>query len=107
MELLRGRVYLANLSGEGDEPELWIVVSNNARNKGLRHGLAARVTTTNKYATLDTVAQIPDGECIHGWALADSMTWLYSDEPIKEIGALSREAMRHVERALRAALDLI
>lgn len=107
MELLRGRVYLANLTDQDDaEPKPWIVVSRNGRNRGLGNALAVRVTTTNKYTELASVVQLPDGECIHGWVRCDDLTKMWDDEPVRELGALSAHALRTVERGLRGALDL-
>ena len=101
---VRGRVYLAAL--ETDERKPWIVVSNNGRNRGLGHALVVRVTTSSKYSQLDTVGRLPDGECVHGWVLGDSLTWIYGDDAAEEIGGLSRPAMRIVEATLPAALGM-
>lgn len=104
MELLRGRVYLADL--ESGQPKPWLVVSPNSRNRGLRSALAVRITTTNKYTDLDTVIQLPDREVVHGWVRCDSLTVMYDDEPEQELGALSPRAVRMIEPGLKAALGL-
>ena len=106
MDLIRGRVYLANLAEPGDEPKPWVVVSNNGRNRGLRTALAVRVTTTPKYQELPSVVAVPDGETVHGWVRCDSVTVLYDDEPVREVGGLSRPAMRAIEAGLKHALGM-
>lgn len=106
MELIRGRVYLANLGAENADPKYWIVVSSNLRNNAFKDALAIRVTTTDKYADLPSVEKLPDGECIHGYVRADTLTTIYGDEPTKSVGGLSVTAMKRVESALRGALDL-
>lgn len=104
--LLRGRVYLANLAESGDAPKPWLVVSNNARNRGLGSALAVRITTTAKYADLATVVELPAGECVVGWARCDELTTLWPDEPVRELGGLSPRAMRGIELGLLAALGI-
>lgn len=106
LELHRGRVYLADLTDEGGEAKPWVIVSNNARNRGLSSALAVRVTTTNKFNDLDSVVELPGGECVHGWVRCDSLTTMWEDEPTKEVGGLSAPAMRAIEGGLRAALGM-
>ncbi|MGO1543587.1 MAG: type II toxin-antitoxin system PemK/MazF family toxin [Gulosibacter sp.] len=104
MELRRGRIYLAKL--ETDEPKYWLVVSNNQRNRAFRDALAVRITSTNKFTELDSVVPLPTGEILTGWVRCDSLTTMYEDEPIKDVGGLSPAAMRAVESGLRAALGM-
>lgn len=106
MELLRGAVYQANLGGEGDDPKLWIVVSPNGRNRNLGSALVIRVTTTPKYLDLASVVALPDSEIIHGWVRCDTLTVMWDDEPVKQIGGLSSFAMREIGRGLLAAIGL-
>lgn len=104
MDLLRGRVYSAPL--DMDEAKLWLVVSNNARNRGLRDALVVRLTTTAKYQDLDSVVAIPGGESVMGFVRCDSLTTMYEDEPEREVCALSSRAMKAVEAGLRATLGM-
>lgn len=104
MELIRGRVYMADL--ESGEPKPWIVVSNDSRNRALGSALAVRVTTTNKFTELPSVVALPAGECVSGWVRCDNLTTLYADEPTKALLGLSRPAMARIEDGLKAALGM-
>lgn len=107
VQLFRGRAYLANLSNEAAaQPKIWVVVSNNGRNKGLENALAVRVTTTNKYTDLPSVVLLPDNEIVHGWVRCDDLTTIWEDEPIRELGGLTSAAMRVIESGLRGALGM-
>ncbi|QIK63611.1 type II toxin-antitoxin system PemK/MazF family toxin [Leucobacter viscericola] len=104
MDLIRGRVYMADL--ESGELKPWVVVSNNNRNRSLGSALAVRVTTTNRFAELPSVVALPDGECVSGWVRCDSLTTLYADEPTKALLGLSRPAMALIEDGIKAALGM-
>nr|WP_314844329.1 type II toxin-antitoxin system PemK/MazF family toxin [uncultured Microbacterium sp.] len=104
MELLRGHVYLAKLNTE--TPKYYVVVSNNQRNRSFGDALVVRVTSTDKYTELDSVVELPPGEFLTGWARCDNLTTLYDDEPIKDAGQFSANAMHAIEAGLRATLGM-
>lgn len=104
MELIRGHVYLAKLNT--DEPKYYVVVSNNQRNRSFGDALVVRVTSTNKYTELDSVAELPAGEFLTGWVRCDNLTTLYDDEPIRDAGQFSPNAMKAIENGLRATLGM-
>jgi mRNA-degrading endonuclease toxin of MazEF toxin-antitoxin module len=106
VDLIRGRVYLANLQEGDEEPKYWLVVSNNQRNRAMRHSLAVRITSTRKYENLPSVVELPAGEPLSGFVRCDTLTWLYDDEPVKDVCALSRPALRLVEEGLKATLGI-
>lgn len=99
-------MYLANLSSEGSEPKLWLVVSNNRRNSGLQNALAVRITTSPKYVDLDSVVSIPTGESLTGWVRCDDIVHLFADDVIREVTAFSPRTIRAVGSGLSAALGL-
>jgi mRNA interferase MazF len=98
---------MADLTDRKDgELKPWIIVSPSARFRALGSALAVRVTTTSKNAHLPTVVQLPDGECVVGWVICDTLTTMWDEEAQGERGGLSRNAMRIVEEGLHAALGM-
>ncbi|WP_255376143.1 type II toxin-antitoxin system PemK/MazF family toxin [Demequina sp. NBRC 110056] len=83
----------------------YVIVSANARNRGLDSALAAPVTTTDR-SHLASAATVPHGECITGHVMCDNIVAVYDDDPRDLAGALSPAAMRQVNEALAAALGL-
>lgn len=102
--LLRGSIYLAYLGHVGDE-KLYVVVSNNRRNRALQTALGARITTSNK-PVMDSIVPIIPGEAVHGSVLCDDVETLYLDEIRRQCGAFSRAMMRKVDDGIRAAFDV-
>lgn len=104
MPALRGQVWLAELENEGSKP--WIIVSHNARNKNFGSVLAVRVTTSNHRAHLDTVMELPEGECVHGWVVCDSLTEIWNEDfkSAEPLGAVSRTVLKALQPHLLAAL---
>lgn len=102
--LRRGRVYAATLPSIGAE-KYFVVVSNNRRNAALGSVLAVRLTTSEKPA-LPSIVELGPREVVHGRAVCDDITELFEGEVIRDLGALSPQAMRQVDDGLRAALAL-
>lgn len=100
--LSRGQVVRADV-GLG-EPKLFVVVSNNRRNRQLGDVLAARLTTSPKPA-LPSIVELPN-ETLTGRVVCDDIVALYRDEIRGVVAALSPLAMVAINRGLAAALDL-
>lgn len=103
MSLLRGQVVRADIGL--DEPKLFVVVSNNSRNRNLPSVLGVRLTTSAK-PPLPSIVEITGREVITGRAVCDDIVELWSDEVIATLGALSVPAMEGINRGLAAALAL-
>lgn len=101
--LLRGQVVQAEIGL--DEPKLFVVVSNNRRNRQLPQVLAVRLTTTDK-PNIPSIVQLGHPEVFAGVAVCDDIVELYEDEVLKVAGALSIRAMRAIGAGLSAALDI-
>ena len=104
--VMRGQVYMADLSNNGSGQKPWLIVSNNHRNKALESVLAVRITTTQKYLELDTVVELPSGEPVMGYVRCDELTEVWLDELGKCQGALSPATMSLVNAGLMAALAI-
>ncbi len=87
------------------EPKLFVVVSNNRRNRALEDVLAVRLTTSSK-PPIPSVVELPRDEPVHGRACCDDILPLYRDEILSVLGALSVRAMRAIDDGLSAALAL-
>lgn len=103
--LLRGTIYAATLSHIQQE-KLFVVVSNNGRNRQLQNALAVRITTTQKPPNISSIVEIDHGEPVHGRVCCDDIELLYPDECRQSAGAFSRNMMRKIEGGLRAALAI-
>lgn len=101
---IRGRVCEVDLD-DGIGPKLYLVVSNNNRNHGLRSALAVRLTTTRK-PPRPSIVELPPGEQFAGRVLCDDVTTLYEDDHPRAAGAVSAHTMRMVNDGLKAALAL-
>jgi mRNA interferase MazF len=101
---LRGRVYAATLDDRVGE-KIYLVVSNNQRNRQLGDVLGVRVTTSPK-PDLDTIVECKDEDPIVGLILCDHIVHIYRDEIARDLGAVTRATMRRVDDGLRAALSL-
>lgn len=104
MNLLRGRVYTAEME-HIDGEKYYLVVSNNSRNRALPNVLAVRVTTTVKPPLSSIVSLAPD-DPVTGRVLCDDLIQLWPDEVRRELGGLSPATMRRVNEGLKVALDL-
>lgn len=100
--LTRGQIVRADIGL--NEPKLFVVVSNNRRNRRLGDVLAARLTTSQKPA-LPSIVELT-GETVSGRVICDDLMPIYEDEVLGVITALSPPTMAAVNRALAAALDL-
>lgn len=99
---LRGQVFEVELGSIGRK--LWLVVSNNQRNRALDDVLTVRLTTSPKPAIPTVVELTPaDGQFV-GRVLCDDIGPLFKDELGPAKGALSPATMRRVDLGLRAAL---
>ncbi|GAB7003239.1 type II toxin-antitoxin system toxin endoribonuclease MazF4 [Nocardioides sp. AN3] len=101
--LQRGLVVRADINL--DEPKIFVVVSNNRRNRQLPSVLAVRLTTSRKPA-MSSIVELGHPEVFVGRAVCDDIVELYEDEVLSTLGTLSPRAMRMVGAGLAAALDL-
>lgn len=86
------------------EPKLFVIVSNNRRNRILGDVLGARLTTSAK-PSIPSIVEL-DGEALTGHIVCDDILPLYEDEVVGLVGALSPRTMRDVDFAIAAALGL-
>lgn len=84
---------------------LFVVISNNRRNRRLPQVLAARLTTTPK-PTIPSIVELAHPEAFVGRVVCDDIVEIYETEVREVRGALSPKAMRAVGSGLAAALDL-
>lgn len=100
---VRGQVYRANI-GHGEK--LWLVVSNNHRNRSLHRVLAARLTTTSRHRHVPTVVPLSaaDGPLV-GYVVCDDIVQLYRETELDRLaGALTPATMRKVSEAMRIVI---
>jgi len=101
--LARGQVVRADVGL--DEPKLFVVVSNDRRNRRLSDVLAARLTTSVK-PSIPSIVDLGPQDGLSGRVVCDDLLPIYDDEVIGVVGALSPRTMRAVDRGLVAALGL-
>lgn len=101
MTMQRGRVYRAELGDWG--PKLYLVVSNNSRNRNLHTALAVRLTTSPK-PDIPSIVELDKEASFEGRVVCDDIVEVYDDEVLTDLGAVSPVTMRAVEDGLRAAL---
>jgi mRNA interferase MazF len=101
MTPVRGQVYRCDL---GYGPGLWLIVSNNSRNRHTADVLAIRLTTTARQ--LPTWVPLSASDPLGGYANADNIETLGKDELGNYLGALSVTTMTRVNTALAMALAL-
>lgn len=89
-----------------DEPKLFLIVSNNDRNRRLGHYLGVRLTTTAPKIPREAIVELPRSERLTGHALCDEITIFWDDEVRSVRGAVSPGTMRLIDRGLAAALSL-
>jgi mRNA interferase MazF len=100
--LTRGQVVRADIGL--NEPKLFVVVSNNRRNRRLDDVLAARLTTSAK-PKIPSIVELT-GETLTGRVICDDIMPLYQDEIRAVITALSPPTIAAINRGLAAALEL-
>lgn len=103
-DLVRGRVYGAVLPPL-DVEKLFVVVSNNRRNRAFDQVLAARLTTTPK-PSIPSVVPLGDREVVTGRVVCDDIVELYPDEVTRDLGALSPPMMRSIGEGIKAAFGV-
>ncbi|WP_405162323.1 type II toxin-antitoxin system PemK/MazF family toxin [Nocardia sp. NBC_01499] len=99
----RGQIYRAD-TGHGPKP--WLIVSNNRRNRQLPYLLAARITTTDKYASLPTVVPLSTDDPMVGHIVADDLQQLHRDELTALLGTVSPATIMAVNTALKLVLAI-
>jgi mRNA interferase MazF len=102
---LRGQVVDVDLPEVGRK--LFLVVSNNARNRAFSDVLAVRLTTTAPRAPRLAVVPLDrqrDG--FGGWVICDDIAAIFVAAINVTRGALPPSTMRLVDRGVRAALAL-
>jgi mRNA interferase MazF len=102
--LSQGQVIQADLGLR--EPKLFVVVSNDRRNRQLRQVLAARLTTSPK-PDIPSVVQLAHHEAFNGYVVCDDIVEVYRDEVVSVAGALLPRAVHEVNAGLAAALGLL
>lgn len=102
---LRGQVYWYDLHSFGRKP--FVVVSANERNRQLDTILAARISTTPAKNSPTWVELSPEDSPVVGSVIADDIEQVYTDDLLEQLGALCRNTMASVDRALAFALGLI
>jgi mRNA-degrading endonuclease toxin of MazEF toxin-antitoxin module len=103
--MLRGHVYRAHLSHIGED-KIFLVVSNNRRNRAFQQVLMARLTTTPPPQPRPAMVPLGNGEVMTGWVSCDDIEIVYDDEVRADLGAITSAAMQRVEAGLRAALGM-
>lgn len=101
--LTRGQVIRADIKLA--EPKLFVVVSNNRRNKNLGDVLTVQLTTSAK-PDIPSVVELGDPEAFVGRACCDNLGPIYRDEVLNVVGALTPGAMKRIDAGIAAALDL-
>lgn len=101
--LSRGHVVTADIGL--DEPKLFVVVSNNRRNRQLRSVLGARITTSKK-PEIASIVVIGENESVIGSVVCDDIVEIYQDEVLQRRSALSPRMMFKVSEGLAHALGL-
>ena len=102
--LLRGQVIRANVGL--DEPKLFVVVSNNQRNRNFMDVLGARLTTTRKPERPSIVELHNDTSGFTGRVICDDILPIWEDEVIDILGGLNPRTMQDIDAGLASALAL-
>jgi mRNA interferase MazF len=87
------------------DEKFYVVVSNNRRNRSLPSTLAVRVTSTVK-PPMPSIVVLPHGEVVSGRVLCDDIVEVWDEDVRRDVGALSPQVMREVDRGLAVALGL-
>jgi mRNA interferase MazF len=102
--LARGQVVQVKLP-HLDEPKLFVVVSNNRRNRLLPSALGVGLTTTPK-PTIPSIVELVHPEAFNGRVVCDDITEIFEDEVMAIRGGLTAAGVEAVNAGLRAALAL-
>src|ERR1700737_4026488 len=94
-------VYLEHVGSD----KLFVVVSNNQRNRNLDEALAAGITTSLK-PHISSIIEIDPGEPVHGRVLCDDIELIYREDVQSVHGGFSPRMMAKINDGLRAALNL-
>ncbi len=100
---LRGQVIRAHIGL--DEPKLFLVVSNNSRNRVLGSVLTVRLTTSKK-PNLASIVELDYPEIFVGRACCDDIVEIFDDEYVTTLGGFSPSTMRNIDGGLKAALGM-
>jgi mRNA-degrading endonuclease toxin of MazEF toxin-antitoxin module len=102
---LRGTVWEYHFES-GAPPKPALVVSNNGRNRSRWPFVhVVRITTAPKVAR-GTIVELPAGEGVEGRIVCDDLAPVPKSALGRQLGALSPEAMRRVDGALKKVLAL-
>lgn len=107
MNLLRGELYWAVIPDLGRK--LFLIVSWNAVNRGLRQPIVARVTAQERERALPTHVELEPGEGgvrDRSWILCHELVTLRESGFVERVGELPLGRVLEVDAALRRALDL-
>jgi mRNA interferase MazF len=107
MTPLRGELYWAEIPDLGRK--LFLVVSWNAINRGLRQPIVARVTATERERALPTHVELNPGEggvLERSWILCHELVTLRESSFVERLGELPLGRVLEVDTALKRALDL-
>jgi mRNA interferase MazF len=101
---VRGEVFFVDLGNEIGR-KLFVVVSNNQRNRALTTVLGIRITTTNRNTHIETVVPL-GSDCgdLAGWAVCDDVEKLWRNELVRPAGTLGARTMSAINQGLRTAL---
>ncbi len=105
-DMLRGRIYRAQLTHIGED-KFFLVVSNNRRNRAFEQVLAVRLTTSPPKAERPAMVPLGPEEVMTGWVSCDDIETIYGDEVRADIGAITAPAMRRIDTGLRAAFGMM
>jgi mRNA interferase MazF len=84
---------------------LFVVVSNNQRNRNLDSALGVRLTTSSK-PPISSIVAIPSSENFTGYVVCDDITEIWEDEVLAVVGGFTPATMQAVNRGLAAALGM-
>jgi mRNA interferase MazF len=99
--LRRGQVVRADIGLS--EPKLFVVVSNNSRNRHFDQVLAARMTTSVKKER-PSIVELGSDEAFTGRVVCDDIETIWEDEVLAVVGGLTPTTMHAVDGGLQAAL---
>jgi mRNA interferase MazF len=108
-EYLRRQIWWVTHPDADIGRKMWVIVSNNGRNKNLNSVLGVRITTSPKKLALDmpTIVKLPQTPQLTGAALCDTVTDLpkawFDKAPTM---AVHPDVMQRIETGLRIAMDL-
>lgn len=88
-----------------EEPKLFVVVSNNSRNRNFDTVLAARLTTSPK-SPRPSIVELASDEQLTGRVLCDDIWQIFDDEVMEVVGSLGRRTMSDLDHGLMAALGI-